>query len=145
MMFHEEYPPVSEIDLVFWKYKSGVALDDKAVYEKYRFGKGALKALEALPIEEIIGKIGITFSAWKQNTKAGQGGESCRFDCMEQTEYWKDAHFWIFLYGRKTENQKEIQLVRFSCHNLSKQQLETIAACMEDFDCPLHIKEESNS
>lgn len=31
MMFHGEYPPVHETELVFWKYKPGVVLDDNAV------------------------------------------------------------------------------------------------------------------
>ena len=57
MMLHEHYPPVHEVDLVFWRCKPGAVLDDQAVYEKYRLGKGSLKALEALPLEEILQKI----------------------------------------------------------------------------------------
>lgn len=40
MMFHGKYPPVHETELVLWKYKSYVVLDDNIVYDKYRYGKG---------------------------------------------------------------------------------------------------------
>ncbi len=144
LMFHEEYPPVREVELVFWKYKPGIIMDDKTVYEKYRFGKGELTVLEALPIEEILQKIKDTFHGWEQNTRASREGRSYRFDCMEQAEYWMDIHFWIFLYGRETEIQRENQLVRFFCHNMSEQQINSIVVCMENFGYPLHIKEERN-
>ena len=44
MLLHGDYPPVCEEELVFWRYKPGVRLDDSAVYEKYRFGRGASDA-----------------------------------------------------------------------------------------------------
>lgn len=120
-------------------------MDDKAVYEKYRFGKGTLKALEVLPIEEILRKIKMMFPGWEQNIEAGTEEDNCRFDCMKQANYWIDTHFWIFLYGRETEMQKENQLIRFACHNMSEQQMNCIIECMECFQCTLHIKEENNS
>lgn len=72
-MFHGNYPPIRETELVFWKYKPGVVLDDQTVYDKYRLGKGKLKALEALPLEEILQKIKDIFTGWQQNTKVGDG------------------------------------------------------------------------
>lgn len=144
LMFHEEYPPVNETDLVFWKYKPGVVMDDKEVYEKYRLGKGKLKAIEALDVEDILQKIKNSFLGYEQNLKAGREGGSYRFDCLEQSEYWKDTHFRIFIYGREIDAQKENQLVRFLCHNMSEQQISAIVACMEEFQCSLHIREEKN-
>lgn len=141
IMFHGNYPPVHEAEFVFWRYKQGVALDDQMVYEKYRFGKGAVKALEALPLEEILQKIRKTFSDWNQNTDVKQNGKSWRFDCLNQAEYWTDTHFWIFEYGRDTERQREHQILRFSCHNMSEEQIKIIFECMESFQCPLHICE----
>lgn len=141
LMFHDEYPRVCKTELVFWKYKSGAALDDKAVYEKYRFGKGTIKALEVLPLEEILGKIKEIFPEFKQNTEAGTEGSSYRFECLEQPEYWSDTHFWIFEYGRDTENEREHQILRFSCHNMNEKQVNMIIKCMEKFQCALHIRE----
>ena len=59
MMFHVKYPPVHETELVFWKYKSYVVLDDNTVYDKYRYGRGTLKALESLPFNLIVQNRGI--------------------------------------------------------------------------------------
>lgn len=144
LMFHEEYPPANNTDMVFWKYKPGVVMDDKEVYEKYRLGKGKLKAIESLDVELILQKIKILFPGYEQNANAGSEGKSYRLDCLEQTEYWTNTHFWIFIYGREIEGQKENQLVRFSCHNMSEQQISTIEACMEELQCSLHIKEVKN-
>ena len=144
LMFHESYPPVHNVELIFWKYKQGVVLDDQTVYEKYRFGKGDSKELEALPLEEMLKKIRKEFSGWQENTDAGRDGSSWRFDCLEQKEYWTDTHFWIFIYGRETEAQSESQILRFSCHNMNEEQINIILECMENFQCPLHIREENN-
>lgn len=144
LMFNGEYPPINEVNLIFWKYKPGVVLDDKTVFEKYRFGGGKLKALEALPLEEILKKIKEQFSGWQQNTDVKGNGESWRFDCLEQAEYWTDTHFWIFEYGRETEVQREHQILRFSCHNMNEKQINIILACMQSFQCPIHIREEHN-
>lgn len=144
LMFHEEYPHVNHTDLVFWKYKPGVVMNDQEVYEKYRLGKGKLKALEALDIEAILQRIKILFSGYEQNINVGSEGKSYRFDCRKQTEYWTDTHFWIFIYGRETEGQTENQMVRYACHNMSEQQIGSILACMEEFQCSLHIKEAKN-
>ena len=142
MMFYESYPPIHEVKLCFWKYKAGVAFDDQTVYEKYRFGKGTLKALEALPLEEIIEKIKELFSDFQENTEAGTEGESWRFDCLEQKEYWSDTHFWIFEYGRETELEREHQILEFQCRNMSDAQINRIMEFMERFQCPLHIRVE---
>ena len=47
LMFHGYYSPVREVELIFWKYKSGVVLDDQTIYENYRLGKEESTALEA--------------------------------------------------------------------------------------------------
>lgn len=143
-MFHEDYPPVREVDLVFWKYKPGVVLDDKTVFEKYRFGKGKLKALEALPLDEILQEIRNQFSGWQQKIRPEDNEKSWRFDCLEQKEYWSDTHFWIFEYGRETDLQREHQILNFCCHNMSDEQIKLILDCMASFQCPLHIREERN-
>lgn len=140
MMFHGDYPPVYETELVFWKYKSGVVLDDNMVYEKYRFGKGTLKALEALPLDKILERLKEMFPKWK--VEKSDGNYSYHFDSPEQEAYWSDTNFWLFEYGRDLETGREHQLLRFSCHNMSEQQMDTILRCMENFQCPLHSREE---
>ena len=52
-LIHGDLPVVRETDLAFWRAKSGAALDAAAVYRKYCTG-GAMKALEPLPMEEIL-------------------------------------------------------------------------------------------
>ena len=142
LMFHEEYPPTRQVELSFWRYKPGVVLDDQTVYKKYRLGKGNLKALEALPLEEILQKVKDQFSDWQENTKVEHDGTSWRFDCLNQTDYWTDTHFWIFEYGRETDLQREHQILVFNCHNMSDTQINLILECMSSFQCPLHIREE---
>lgn len=139
MMFHGDYPPVHETELVFWKYKSGVVLDDNMVYEKYRFGKGTLKALEALPLDKILERLKEMFPKWK--VEKSDGNYSYHFESPEQEAYWSDTNFWLFEYGRDLETGREHQLLRFSCHNMSEQQMDTILRCMENFQCPLHSRE----
>lgn len=142
-MFHGNYPPVHEVELIFWKYRPGVILDDQEVYEKYRLGRGKLNVLEALPLEEIQQKIKDTFTGWQHKTRASDE-KNWRFDCLTQPEYWSDTHFWIFEYGRETEIQREHQILEFSCHNMSEEQIKPILDCMENFQCPLHIRNEKN-
>lgn len=144
LMFHGDYPPIHEVDLIFWKCKPGVVLDDQTVFEKYRLGKGKLKALEALPLDEILQKIKEEFSGWQQKIRPERDEKSWRFDCLEQMEYWTDTHFWIFEYGRETDLQREHQILRFSCHNMNEEQINLILECMASFQCPLHIREEKN-
>lgn len=98
--------------------------------------------MEALPLEEILQKIGEEFSGWQQDDNAGQAGKSWCFNCLEQAEYWMDTHFWIFEYGRDTDTQREHQILQFCCHNMSEEQIKIISDCMEGFQCSLHMREE---
>lgn len=89
-MFHGNYPPVRDVNLIFWKYKPGVVMDAQTVFEKYRLGKGKLKALAR----------------------------------------------------REVNSQREHQILKFDCHNMSDEQIKPILACMESLQCSLHIREE---
>lgn len=145
LMFHGNYPPVHEVELIFWKCKPGVVLDldDRTIYKKYRLGKGKLKALEVLPLEEILEKIQKQFIGWQQYSDMDEDERIWRFDCLEQADYWTNTHFWIFSYGKETDVQREHQILRFKCHNMSDEQVNLILECMESFQCPLHIREEA--
>ncbi|MCI9510762.1 MAG: hypothetical protein HFG13_00030 [Oscillibacter sp.] len=81
LMFHKEYPPVYQADPVFWKCLPGIVLDEKEIYKTYRLGRGTLKALEPLPLEEILEKIGKLFPGWTRYPDAVQDGKSWRFVC----------------------------------------------------------------
>ncbi len=70
--------------------------------------------------------------------------KSWRFDCLQQTEYWTDTHFWIFAHGWKTEQQRKHQILRFCCHNMRDEQINSLLECMAQFQCSLHIREEKN-
>lgn len=141
MMFHGEYPLINDTDLVFWKYKSGVVMDDNIVYEKYRFGRGTLKALEVLPLGELLERLRVLFSGWEVEQ---QEEYSYYFRSSEQKEYWSDTNFLLFVYGRNLNKEREHQLLRFSCHNMSEQQMDIIIQCMEEFQCKLHIREDES-
>ena len=41
-------------------------MDDKEVFEKYRLGKGKLKALQELLLDEILQKIKDLFTGWQK-------------------------------------------------------------------------------
>ncbi len=143
MMFNEEYPPVNEAELVFWRYKENVTLNDADVFKKYRLGKDTVKGIETLPFDEILNKIKSLFPMWTE-TDDGKKEESYRFECKEQESYWSDTHFWIFLYGlygKSGGKKNQHQIINFSCHNMSNEQINIIIECMESFGCKLHIKE----
>lgn len=138
LMFHGKYPPVQETKLVFWKYKNGVVLDDETVYSTYRFGKKPLKALEPLPLKEILEKIHELFPQWQQEDLED---DYYRFDPPAQENYWVDTHFDLSEYGRELPEGREHQLLVFLTHNMNQEQIDLIMACMESFQCPLHIQE----
>ena len=164
-MFHREYPPVQEVELVFWNYKNGVRLDDETVYATYRFGKKPLKALEDLPLGEILENISLLFPQWKRKgLDDGDGADDefeeeedldgydvpddelySRFDSLIQENDWTDTHFEIFEYGRDVEGRREHQMLVFHCRNLSEEQINAIVTGMEGFHCPLHIPKKGDS
>ena len=139
LMFHKQYPPTHQIELIFWKSKETITLDDAAIYEMYRFNQGTLDALAALPYVEILVKLKDLFH-WNQHGELADG--DVRFTCPNQSEYWGNTHFWVFEYSRESGTERECQLLRFSCHNMSEEQLKRIITCMELFQCPLCIHEE---
>lgn len=56
---------VEEATLAFWKYKNaGEPHDDKRVYEVACVGGQLMDGLEALPEDELMGKVGCMFSDW---------------------------------------------------------------------------------
>lgn len=134
-LIHGDLPAVRETDLAFWRAKSGAVLDAAAVYLKYCTG-GAMKALEALPLEEIMAAVQ-ALPNWRKEEQAS-GEKNVRFDCQSQAEYWSDTHFWVFPYGK----DGAVQMVRLSCHNMSDEQIQTLVALMAQFDCSEQYRED---
>lgn len=134
-LLHGDLPPVRETDLAFWRAKSGAVLDSAAVYKKYCTG-GAMKALEPLPMEEILAALR-TLPGWREKERKWSG-EDRRFDCQSQAEYWSNTHFWVFPYGK----DEAVQMVRLSCHNMSDEQIQTLVALMAQFDCSEQYRED---
>jgi len=138
-LFHGEYPPVTNVDMAFWKLKSGAVLDPKTVYEKYRMG-GQLKALIPLPMEEIKEAF-CALPGWKKYD--WEESDSARFDCLDQPDKWSDVHFWLFWYGGR-KNPQPNHLLRLFCRNLSGEQLQSLLGLMEGFEIPLQYQEAHN-
>lgn len=134
-LLHGDLPPVRETDLAFWRAKSGAVLDSAAVYKKYCTG-GAMKALEPLPMEEILAALR-TLPGWREKERKWSG-EDRRFDCQSQAEYWSNTHFWVFPYGK----DEAVQMVRLSCHNMSDEQIKVLIDLMAQFDCSEQYRED---
>lgn len=134
-LIHGDLPAVRETDLAFWRAKSGAVLDAAAVYQKYCTG-GAIKALEALPMEEIMAAVQ-ALPNWREEERKWSG-EDRRFNCLSQAEYWSDTHFWVFPYGR----DGAVHVIRLSCHNMSDEQIQTLVDLMAQFNCSLQYQEE---
>ena len=134
-LLHGDLPPVRETDLAFWRAKSGAILDSAAVYKKYCTG-GAMKALEPLPMEEILAALR-TLPGWREKERKWSG-EDRRFDCQSQAEYWSNTHFWVFPYGK----DEAVQMVRLSCHNMSDEQIKVLIDLMAQFDCSEQYRED---
>lgn len=139
-LFHGGYPPVTNVDLVYYRLKPGAALDAKTVYEKYRLGN-QMKALAPLPVEEILEALR-ALPGWKEHKR--EGSDSVRFDCVKQPDAWSDVHFWIFWYGGQ-KNPRPDHLLRLSCHNLKEGQIQSLLDVMEGFGIPLQYREEDHS
>lgn len=140
-MFHGTLPLTREVELVFWRAKPGAALEDQAVYEKYRLGKGTLNALEPLPLEELLGRVREALPDWKEeDNSSGESDQSYRFSGEKWRHYWSDPHFWIFPYGREKELERDVQMLSISFHNVEETVIQRVLRCMEAANCPLHIR-----
>lgn len=87
-------------ELCFWKYKTGVPQNDKAVYEKACCDGEITDELEILPINEIMERLSGVFSDWtvqndgKDFEKEDRGSfrifktpQTVRFDCYDLREF----------------------------------------------------------
>lgn len=146
-LFHGDYPPVTNVDLVFYRPKPGAALDPKTVYEKYRLGN-QMKALEPLPWAEITEAIrsvpGFQEHPWAAAGYKPDHTHSLRMNGLDQPNPWSDVHFWAFWYGGR-KNPEPNHVLSLSCHNLPEEQLQALIDLLAGFDLPVRYREEDHT
>lgn len=141
-LFHGDYPPVTNVTLVFYQPKPGAVLDPKAVYEKYRLGNQT-KALAPLPMEEITAALRV-FPGFQEHTWNRYKPDGLRMDCVDQPDPWSDVHFWAFWYGGR-KNPRPDHLLCVCCRNLREKQIQSLLNVISGFGIPLRYREEDHA
>ena len=141
-LFHGDYPPVTNVNLVFYRLKPGAVLDPQTVYEKYRLGN-QMKALVPLPAEEITEALR-ALPGFREHSWNGYQPEGLRMDCLEQPGAWSDVHFWTFWYGGRN-NPRQDHVLNICCRDLSEDQIQALLDVMADFEIPLRYREEDHN
>ena len=145
-LFRGAYPPVTDVDLIFYRLKPGAAPDQKTVYETYRLG-GQMETLESLPrtgVTEALRSVpGFQEHPWARDGYRSDQTHSVRFDCLDQPDHWSDVHFWAFWYGGR-ENPEPDHMLRLSCHNMAEAQVNILTDLLASFGIPLQYREEDH-
>ena len=141
-LFHGDYPPVTNVNLAFYRLKPGAVLDPQTVYEKYRLGN-QMKALVPLPAEEITEALR-ALPGFREHSWNGYQPEGLRMDCLEQPDAWSDVHFWTFWYGGRN-NPRQDHVLNICCRDLSEDQIQALLDVMADFEIPLRYREEDHN
>lgn len=104
------------VDLDFWKYQSGMYLDNAVVYQKACCDREKIDGLETLPTEEIVKETAAAFREWTSPAP---------------------LH-----YERKGQGSFQIsvtpQTVRFDCCSMSQDDMKRFSAILSKFGCPLY-------
>ena len=124
--FHGDLPETEEIELVFWKLKPGVNMEPQVLYEKLRYVKtcAKVKAVESLPMEEIVSRFKGNFSGWKR--REFEGHPTFWKACSEEP-WHKTEEVRLFLY--------EDKMLSITCTNVPEADRTAILRIMEDFGC----------
>jgi len=76
-------------ELTFWRYKSGVSLDHRSVYERLSDGE-TVDSLEALPIAQMIVRVRDTFTDWQQlDAVTFDGGDRGGFQLFSTLQFFR--------------------------------------------------------
>ncbi len=128
--FHGDLPEAEEIELVFWKLKPGANVEPQTLYEKLRYVKtcAKVKAVELLPIEEIVSQLKELLSGWEQ-----QEGRDV-FRKVRPQEPWHTEEVRLFGYGDK--------MLSITCINVSETDRTAILRKMEGVGCTAYRPEE---
>ena len=143
LLFHGDYPPVTNVNLVFYQPKPGAVLNPKEVYETYSLGN-QMKALVPLPMEEITAALrsvpGFREHQWAAAGYKPDYSHSLRMNCLDQPDPWSDVHFWAFWYGGR-KNPEPNHVLSLSCRNLTGEQLQTLIDLLAGFGLPVQYQE----
>ena len=128
--FHGDLPEAEEIELVFWKLKPGANVEPQTLYEKLRYVKtcAKVKAVELLPMEEIVPQLKELLSGWEQ-----QEGRDV-FRKVRPQEPWHTAEVRLFGYGDN--------MLSITCINVSETDRTAILRKMEGVGCTAYRPEE---
>ena len=123
--FHGDLPEREEIELVFWKLKPGVAMEPQALYEKLRYIKtcAKVKAVELLPMEEIVSRFKERFSDWDRQ----EDHDLPTFRRAHPEEPWHVEEIMLFGYEEK--------MLSVTCTNVPEADRMAILQMMEGFGC----------
>ena len=104
------------IDLNFWKYRSGVYLDNAMVYQKACCDNEQVEGLEHLPIDAILKETAAVFHEWTSPDP--------------------------FNYEREGLGSFQIsttsQTVRFDCYSMGPADMKRFSSILSKFGCPLY-------
>ena len=118
--FVEHSEPMSE-EFCFWKYKEGIYLDNRQVYETACCEGKAVDGLEQLPITDIMNKLKTEFSSWTFVAPDTFDGDKC-------------GSFRVFMTS---------QAVRLNCCGMSGYDMNLLMDMMSDFNCPVYDPKEA--
>lgn len=146
-LFHGDYPPVTNVELAFYRLKPGAAPEPQAVYEKYRLG-GQMDTLEPLPWANITAALrsvpGFREHVWARAGYRPDHTHSVRMNCLEQPDPWSDVHFWAFWYGGQG-NPDPNHLLCLSCRNLTEEQIQSLLDLLAGLGVPLQYRQEDHA
>ncbi len=104
------------IDLNFWKYRSGVYLDNAMVYQKACCDNEQAEGLEQLPLDAILKETAAAFHDWTSLDP--------------------------FNYEREGRGSFQIsatpQTVRFDCYSMERADMKRFSSILSKFGCPLY-------
>ena len=104
------------VDLNFWKYRSGLYLDNAMVYQKVCCDNEQVEGLEHLPLDAILKEIAAAFHEWTSLDP--------------------------FNYERKGLGSFQIsttlQMVRFDCYSMEQADMKRFSSILSKFGCPLN-------
>ena len=141
-LFHGDYPPITNVELVFYRLRPGAALDPATVYEKYRLGNQT-KALVPLPMEEIMEALR-AFPGFREHLWNGFEPNVLCMDCLDQPDPWSDVCFHVFWYGGR-KNPRPDHLLCLACRNMTEEQIQSLTDLIASFEIPLQYREEDHA
>lgn len=126
--FHGDLPEAKVIELVFWKLKPGVNMEPQSLFEKLRYIKtcAKVKAVELLPMEEIVSRLEELLSGWDRQ----ESRDRSVFQKVRPQEPWHTEEVRLFGY--------EDKMLSITCTNVSEADRTAVLHLMEGFGCAVY-------